>query len=760
MDGVRIVTYNTQCRSWGMEAGAQGTLTPATSAEQRARSISQRILDSPQQYDVVCLNEVFDEDARDVFEGALLPSYPHAVLKADAGSPGAGMLKLAAAAVVNQVPVAGWLDAFGLSAGVLSDLRALEDSGLMLFSRLPFDTVPPPAGFEGLLSGDFPVVAYAPYAYGADSDAFAAKGVVYARLLRPGGDPLHLLMSHTQADPTAEIGKFSHIRARQFEQVAELASTMAGGWPFAEEMLFCGDLNVNGMRDPNGARPEWRDLFDTPGSFLTSGLHDVWVHEQRPQDLQNPGTPLPVEDPGMTTHLQRLDYMLRPPEPAFAGRLATQHVAIAYDLAQGTQATTYTSDHLPLRIDLNLPQDHNTVWTAEPITRAQISPDFRSPHTLLMDGEMHWYRIDEPGGYGFALDGEPRAGFEVYTADNFSMPMQPFTQVAEPVDADSPPLTRFALPAAPFFIRVFDHERTGKTSYRLYVHRYEGRGPGDAIPLLHGVPTPGEAQSGTPHSLNRPETPFDDTDCVWFLSTFDDPPPGRDAIRSTVSVFGMDQPAFGVIAVARDPNGDLFSLDEESSGSDPVRLSFDHRDRGRGYLLVRRADPDFAAQWFTIELTSEVTYIYTLPVDRDQPGDERRHGLDQAYLFCEDETDGLFGSESGSDDIAINVSSQGTLLLHVDHNDDLEFDDDTKRDLTFPLVRWAGDVKLELVELDDFSAADRASIVLPQLPDAERRAEQILRRNGTAIFGPFPIDFGDGRYHIALTLSQQPPPVD
>jgi hypothetical protein len=65
--GLRIVTLNTQCRSWGMEAGAQKDLTPKVNAEDRARLISKRILDSPQQYDVACLNEVFNDDARDAF---------------------------------------------------------------------------------------------------------------------------------------------------------------------------------------------------------------------------------------------------------------------------------------------------------------------------------------------------------------------------------------------------------------------------------------------------------------------------------------------------------------------------------------------------------------------------------------------------------------------------------------------------------------------------------------------------------------------
>lgn len=63
---LRVLTYNVQLRSWGMEAGAQGTLTPYTSVEARAKIIAQRILKSPQQYDVLCFQEVFDGDGRDI----------------------------------------------------------------------------------------------------------------------------------------------------------------------------------------------------------------------------------------------------------------------------------------------------------------------------------------------------------------------------------------------------------------------------------------------------------------------------------------------------------------------------------------------------------------------------------------------------------------------------------------------------------------------------------------------------------------------
>ena len=50
---LRVLTYNVQFRSWGMELGAQGSLTPYTSVEERAKQICERILTRPEPWDVL-----------------------------------------------------------------------------------------------------------------------------------------------------------------------------------------------------------------------------------------------------------------------------------------------------------------------------------------------------------------------------------------------------------------------------------------------------------------------------------------------------------------------------------------------------------------------------------------------------------------------------------------------------------------------------------------------------------------------------------
>jgi endonuclease/exonuclease/phosphatase family metal-dependent hydrolase len=767
MGGLRILTYNTQCRSWGMEAGAQGTLTPVTSVEERAALISKRILDGAQQYDIVCLNEVFDEDARDVFEDKLRPSYPAGVRKADAGSPATGFLTLAAAAGVEiVVPVWGWLGAIGLSALAIDNLTSWEDSGLMLFSRLPFDDFPTPSGFEELGSTS-PAAVYLPYADHEGGDSYAAKGVIYGRFVFEGGRKLHLLMSHTQADSSTDIGGHRDVRRKQFAQVWNLLDSMAGPAPIKQEVIFCGDLNVNGL-DTGAGRPEWQTLFDTPTSHFTKDLFDPWFHEQRARDPNNPGRPLPIEDPGATTHVQRLDYMLRTrPVGGFDERLATQHMALAFDVAQASGAAdpnTYTSDHVPLRIDLNWERDHNTVWTAQTLNPL---PDVRESGAL-QEGEMHWYRIDSPGGYGIGIvAGAPGVAAEVYTADNFSVPVPPFTTTAESPGNDLPPVTRFALPEAPFFIRVFPRKRTGKHGFELLVHRYEGRGLADAIPLIHGTPDRFQVQTDAPHSLALPGAPFDSHDSVWFVTRFDEPPPSRPSVTTTVKVADMhDTASFGVIVAQKDDSGQWEQLGEAGAGSDPLDLSVEQKRRGRGYVLVKRHDPSFQAWSFGVEVTSDLSYMYGLAADPDAPGLPDRQGLQEAYVFCEDETDNVLGfipvvNELGSDDIALNIDSEGENLLHIPNSDAFEFDDDTKRALNFSFVRYGGDAKVELVELDALSAADRAAVVVPQFTKALTVADKVIQRTQCAAFVVYRIDFedDDGRYFVGLTVSCEPPPV-
>jgi endonuclease/exonuclease/phosphatase family metal-dependent hydrolase len=510
---LRVLTYNVQMRSWGMEVGAQGSLTPITSAKDRAKIIAKRILDSPQQYDILCFQEVFDEDGRDVLFEALHSAYPHCIKKSDGeGLSVVSEVAFGVAAISATIPggaalavVAGVIGAIGLA------FSTFEDSGLMLFSKLPFEMIPIPEDFRNKLDAQglhlppsIPASTFEVYSESAGEDAFAAKGVLYARLLRPDGRPLHLLTSHTQADSTADVEAHKGTRRQQFEQAFNLLARMAGDVR-ESEVLFCGDLNVDGMKHAAGYRQEWSDRFDTPGSHYTDELLDAWTREQCPGDPGPGSTPLPSDfDRGMTAQIQRLDYAIRSRGPS-KDRLLLQHMCIAYDIATDPAApTAYTSDHLPVRIDLDLDRPHASVLTAEPIPMPLGGLD-QSVSGLITEGQMHWYRIDERGGYAIALtQGAPRVHLDIYTADNLSVPIVPFSTLDDPGTHDQTGNTRFALPTAPFYLRVSMPDRRDRAQYEVRLHRYGGTGPLDAIPLLRGIPETGEAKIGAPHSLDEP----------------------------------------------------------------------------------------------------------------------------------------------------------------------------------------------------------------------------------------------------------------
>ena len=80
-------------------------------------------------------------------------------------------------------------------------------------------------------------------------------------------------------------------------------------------------------------------------------------------------------------------------------------------------------------------------------------------------------------------------------------------------------------------------------------------------------------------------------------------------------------------------------------------------------MLVRREEPDprpFDARSFTVLLETNACYLYSNGTERGG----RALGGD-ARLICFDETDGFLGSESGSDDIQINVGVNGVNAAHI-----------------------------------------------------------------------------------------------
>ena len=808
---LRVLSYNTQLRSWGMEFLAQKGL-PTHDANKRANSLAQRILNSTHDYDVLCLNEVFDEDARDVLRNTLLGKYPYAVVKADMDTPAsyaaltaaAGGLTVAAAGVALELPgsTIGLLLAAGLAAPATLTAK-FEDSGLMIFSKFPFvmqqvagllsqlDAVasahpslaPLLEWLKDLLqsqglggSSQVPLVAFVPFKEANVEDGMAAKGALYAGLVLPTGSRLHLVATHTQAD-----GDQAETRATQMQQVWQLVETMVGKPPFSEEVLVCGDLNINAASSSQAEKAEWWQTFDTPGQPFTDHLHDVWHREQCPgRHLPGGGSPslpkakdgqpvlswMPEDcDPGKTILSGRLDYMLRPAQD-FPARLTTQHVAIAREVADPNPATQHTSDHYPLRIDLAPRHVRDTPGRADPLSFADDADD-TVVAGKLGPGEMQWWVVDRPGGYGFAVTPFPLLSYEIYSADDLSEPMNPFTKtkVSHTFDHEvALELTKYSLPEPPYFIRVFHagRERGDIVSYELFAHRFRGTSRAEAIPLLRSKQFSEPAREGAPHSLHDPDMPVSTFDSVWYEVCSDPEPCDGGPVRMRAilghigdhDALGVEEdkvvesgcPNFGLVVI-RAPTGEPpEALIEVVPADHLVDHTFFTRGRERYYILARRDDPTFLTLHYTVSVHTNVTYLYPSP---------------PPTLKCLDETDGFLGAESGNDDMQLELLCDGKPIYTAPNSDGMQFSDgDVRNLLNVPPAGFTRSLTIRLTELDDLSGDDVAEAALKPLAELIPGAEEFPTRNRETheathiVLHP---DDQDGVYALWIMRSPEPP---
>jgi hypothetical protein len=484
-DSLRILTYNTQLRSWAMEVGADMSIPPSETAEDRAKLISQNILASSRDYDVVCLNEVFDEDARDILIAELLSRFPFAITKADVGGvevawPGKPVLP------IN--PVSLMLSVTGISLiGSWLELGTpkLEDSGVMLFSRWPFALKPITEAIANLLDPrtlseltplGLPRVGYTAYRNSSGNDAWAAKGVVYAQIQRDAQHTYHVFASHTQADDDS-LGENVGDRAKQMTQVAGFIQDCVGVPPFTDEVFFLGDLNINGGQANLPVTPdiqEWHDRFVAPG-VLSDNMQDAWGRFQCTGEpgLRDRGTTAPVV---YVPKEERLDYLFR---SATSG-LALQHLYIDYDLATvppGVDGVSYLSDHRPLGSDFNRPQPNCTPVDAL-VANIDAAGNFRNQDSRLPAG-VKWYRFNDKGTYEFRVDSSFPVRFEVYLDTDLSRPRQQYREEFQPDFG-----IRYVLASAPFFVKVFCTNRNTEYFFDFRAHRHLGASISDAIDLV------------------------------------------------------------------------------------------------------------------------------------------------------------------------------------------------------------------------------------------------------------------------------------
>jgi len=363
----------------------------------RAHVLAGRILDGG--YDLILLTEVFSERARRTL-----------------------LARLAGACPWNVQSIA-------------SRRMLREDSGLMLLSRLPFETLPAPReghhpGVRASASGtaaDWPHVWFVEYQDCCYTDCLAGKGAGYVRVLCDG-TPVRVFFTHMQArydhHPPRKQERTRDIRRTQLEQLAGLVREALGAdHDSRQPAILLGDFNVDGARSadrrtlPIGdGGDEWSGMLDLLNGAFPGGIVDAW---DRYAPHGDPGYTFSARKP----HARRDYVFLSVSDPSLP--LSVQQVSLAHNLAGSDGgADGHLSDHLGINVDLNLaqagchPRDAHAL--GELGNRMVVECAIRHP------GGLQWYRLGARGTFEIdaAAHGETGApALEVYAADDISRPL-------------------------------------------------------------------------------------------------------------------------------------------------------------------------------------------------------------------------------------------------------------------------------------------------------------------------------------------------
>ncbi|MCI0341958.1 MAG: sphingomyelin phosphodiesterase [Planctomycetales bacterium] len=201
-------------------------MLPGPGGEKRGRALVRKFLGAEPRFDILCLQEVFDEDIRGILVRGLARAFPHQVPKCDDG------------------------DIFQ------------EDSGLFFASRYPIAGGGEAWGFQEFETTG-PITGW---------DYWADKGIFGARVdldrIEPGLGAC-VFNTHLQSDPDVP-GQYGEVRRAQLRQIARfvaraLARLAAPQRTFA---LLAGDLNIVAETWPDGPltpTPEYLGMLGSLG---------------------------------------------------------------------------------------------------------------------------------------------------------------------------------------------------------------------------------------------------------------------------------------------------------------------------------------------------------------------------------------------------------------------------------------------------------------------------------------------------------------
>ena len=340
----------------------------------RARAVANAILSIPkaERPDVIAFNEVFSEDGREVLLSRLIGNWPHVVKKLDGG---------------------------GLD----------EDSGLMLFSRIPFRTLP---------NGDEHYEHF--YTDSEGDDRFATKGVGIVQIGSPF-DKTTIAFTHLQASYASE-DEYRDTRARQMDAIfSAIEDVLGGDSGLRRGVIILGDLNVRG--DSGSVSGEWASVFEQGATSLFGPYVDGWrTYMHPPQRAQ--------EDEGQTSidyadagRRQRLDYMCFADRHQMDGVLVPQHMRIRL---------RNQSDHFSVEAVVQqftehcVPSDAIELGSLPMVAGGQpgLPTSIREASlSFQFDGCYQWIFIEQEGT--FSIHCSPDVIFELYLQSDLSHPVQP-----------------------------------------------------------------------------------------------------------------------------------------------------------------------------------------------------------------------------------------------------------------------------------------------------------------------------------------------
>jgi hypothetical protein len=735
-ESIRVATYNAFLLSPFFKCFnpnfADCLLQINGETEAWANHLADTILANTDRFDIIAINEAWDEDAKSILVRRLGIAYPNFVRKIDAdliqtrGADLHAILSGQPAEVVN-----------GLFGAVAIEKINGEDSGLMLFANRKFEFLPlPDPSFKWGTAGDQALeastseVAFTLFQSCGSPDCFSAKGAGLVRLRHVATERVYnVIFTHMQADYPEDQEFHTGTRANQFAQIRKLIETTLA--PLSqrernhERLLMMGDLNVSVL----STATEWQSLFNTSGSFYTRPLYDSWARTTSPRDT------------GITqgNDKDRLDYVLSFPERyernELEGPVCVQHLTIPVDFQ------LLESDHYMVHADLNIGFHHCHPQIAyeinlEPVQSPGNPPvenafidveDGQDTTQIKWPGGMQWFHVrkGEAGTYSIGRTNAD-VRLDVYAADDLTTPISRYNKTTRftAIGDQRMFVDTFVLPRE-FYIRTAGSTRSFTGNYALAIKRHTCSSQAEACILQ-----PGQRQSA---ALTKAGNPFGTQNQAWFQ--FD--------VTGT-SDSGVDQTIVLTADGLPDPTNFKSSLQSfvNTSGlpAPPAQATGGLRtyrskmgDGSTGYLVIEQSMPT------TVNVTVGALMDTSLRL------------LDVFNLICEDETN----PELGSDDIYTSFTVDG-VTTRAPSSGEVEFDCDEPRDekswagaVGKPTVTFVEDVGIRVIEEDDSSANDPSRFKLvPHLAASDMMLDGIKN--------PLIWNFEGGQYRFTFMLRKRP----